>query len=210
MADAPKWQISGDYFENCSCDVVCPCLISTKAPLTAKPTRGACEVPAIFHIDKGKYGDVTLDGLNVAVVIRTPGPMADGNWTVAAYIDERASDQQAAALGQIFTGAAGGPMAAFAPLVGSNLGAKRAPITYRVEGKRRSAEIPNVLHMSVRPLPSARGENEDTWAATGHPFNPDKLAFAVGEQGNVFQDHGMRWDNSGQNAHYANISWSNA
>src|SRR5262245_66192180 len=28
------------------------------------------------------------------------------------------------------------------------------PITYRVDGKKRSAEIPNILHMSVDPLPT--------------------------------------------------------
>jgi hypothetical protein len=31
----------------------------------------------------------------------------------------------------------------------------------------------------------------------------------VGAKGNTFTDHGMRWDNSGKNAHYAPISWSN-
>ena len=69
----------------------------------------------IFHIDNGKYGDVALDGLNVALAIHTPGPMAEGNWAVAAYIDQRADEKQTQALGAIFTGAAGGPMAAFAP-----------------------------------------------------------------------------------------------
>ena len=84
MATPPKWQLSGDYFENCNCSVVCPCLVSTAAPLTSKPTQGVCDVALIFHIDKGNYGDVRLDGLNVAMVAHTPGPMANGNWTAAA------------------------------------------------------------------------------------------------------------------------------
>ena len=88
------WQLTGDYFENCNCDVVCPCLASSVAPLTARPSRGVCDVALIFHIDKGNYGDVTLDGLNVSVIVHWPGPMADGNGTAAAYIDERADDQQ--------------------------------------------------------------------------------------------------------------------
>src|SRR5579859_3460412 len=88
MADQVQWQLSGDYFENCSCSVVCPCLISKAAPLTSRPTEGVCNVPLIFHIDSGRYGAVTLDGLNVMVAIHTPGPMAEGNWSVAAYIDE--------------------------------------------------------------------------------------------------------------------------
>ena len=33
MVGQVNWQISGDYFENCSCDVVCPCLVS---PETAR------------------------------------------------------------------------------------------------------------------------------------------------------------------------------
>jgi hypothetical protein len=35
-----------------------------------------------------------------------------------------------------------------------------------------------------------------------------QLALAVGSSGSTFTDHGMRWDNSGKNGHYAPISWS--
>ena len=142
MAAQTKWRLTGDYFENCNCDVVCPCLISPAAPLTARPTQGVCDVALVFHIDKGSYGQFSLDGLNVAVVVHTPGPMADGNWTLGAYIDERADDEQTAALGAIFGGAEGGPMAAFAPMVGTHLGAKKVAIKYAINGNSRSVEIP--------------------------------------------------------------------
>jgi hypothetical protein len=167
-----------------------------------------CDVPLIFHIESGRYGDIALDGLNVVVAVHTPGPMADGNWSVAAYIDQRADDRQTEALGAIFTGAAGGPMAAFAPLISKNLGVKKVPITYKIDGKKRSAEIPNILHMSVDPLPTAHPSGE-MWANVGHPVSPDKLALGVGASGNTFSDHNMRWDNSGKNGHYAPIRWSN-
>jgi hypothetical protein len=81
--------------------------VSKATPLTSRPTEGVCNVPIIFHIESGSYGDVPLDGLNVALAIHTPGPMAEGNWSVAAYIDQRADDKQTEALGAIFTGAAG-------------------------------------------------------------------------------------------------------
>ena len=81
-----------------------------------------CDVAFAFHIARGSYDGAPLDGLNVAVVGHAPGPMADGNWILAAYIDERADDWQAAALDAIFSGTEGGPMAAFAPLVGEHLG----------------------------------------------------------------------------------------
>lgn len=204
---ATRWQLTGDYFENCSCDVVCPCLVSPRAPLTSTPTRGACEVVLAFHIDRGSFDGLSLDGLNVVLVARAPGPMADGNWTAAAYVDERADDRQTEALGAIFTGAAGGPMAAFAPLIATNLGAARVPITYRAEGMRRSVEIPGVMQMAVRGLQSLNA-GEEIWASTGHPVNPTKLALAIGEPGSIFAGHGMRWDNSGRNGHYAPIAWS--
>jgi hypothetical protein len=209
MAAQVEWRFSGDYFENCSCNIVCPCLVSAAPPLSSRPTAGHCDVLAVFHVDKGRYGDVTLDGLNVALAIHTPGPMGEGNWAVGAYIDERANDKQTEALGAIFTGAAGGPMAAFAPLIAKNLGAKKVPIKYQVNGKSRSAEIPGVLHLAVDPLPTLHPSGE-MWANTGHPISPDKLAFAVGAKGSTFTDHGMRWDNSGKNGHYAPITWSNA
>jgi hypothetical protein len=208
MATQTKWHLSGDYFENCNCDVVCPCLVSPAAPLTARPSQGVCDVALVFHIDTGRYGQVPLDGLNVAVVAHTPGPMADGDWTLAAYVDERADDEQAAALGTIFGGTAGGPMAAFAPLVGTHLGAKRVAIKYTIAGDRRSVEIPGIMQMAVAPLPTMHPSGE-VWGAMGHPVAPNRLAFAVGGAGSTFADHGMRWDNSGKNGHYAPISWSN-
>ena len=162
----------------------------------------------VFHIDQGKYGEQRLDGLNVAVVAHTPGPMGQGNWTLAAYIDERASDEQTEALGTIFSGAAGGPMAIFAPLVAKNLGAKKVAIKYAINGKSRSVEIPGVMHMAVEPLGSLHPSGE-MWAALGHPVAPDKMALAVGSKGSTFADYGMQWDNSGKNGHYAPIRWSN-
>ena len=158
--------------------------IQIAAPDVASEPRAVATFRSSFHIERGKYGDVTLDGLNVALAIHTPGPMADGDWSVAAYIDERADDKQTEALGAIFTGAGGGPMAAFAPMVGRNLGARKVPITYKVEGKKRSAEIPGVLHMAVEPLPSLHPGGE-MWVNSGHPISPDKLALAVGAPGTI-------------------------
>ena len=202
------WQLTGDYFENCNCDVVCPCLASAAAPLTAPPTRGECDVVLAFHIDRGSYGSTALDGLNVVIAAHAPGPMANGNWSAAAYIDERADDQQTAALGAIFTGAEGGPMAAFAPLITTHLGVKKVPIRYAVEGKNRSVEIPGVMQMKIEPIPTMHPGGE-VWTTLGHPVAPDRIALAMGGQGSTFADYGMRWDNSGKNGHYAPISWSN-
>jgi hypothetical protein len=203
-----RWQIAGDYFENCNCDVVCPCLFSPNAPLTSVPTAGACEVAFGFHVDRGSYGDIPLDGLNVALAARTPGVMAEGNWSVALYLDERADEQQRQALQAIFTGSVGGPVAALAPLISTVLGVKTVPITFHKEGQRRSVEIKSVMQLAVHALPSMNPD-EEIWAKTGHPFAPTSLAMAVGDAKSTWADYGMHWDNTGKNAHYAPINWSN-
>jgi hypothetical protein len=208
MTDPVAWQLCGDYFENCSCSIACPCFFSAAAPLSTRPTEGFCNVPLIFHIDSGRYGDIALDGLNVFVVLHAPGVMADGGWSVATYIDQRADDEQTEALAAIFSGAAGGPMAAFTPLISQHLGVSKVPITFRIEGKRRSAEIPGILHMSVDPLPTLHPSGE-MCANLGHPVSPDRMVLAVGESGNTFNDRGMHWDNSGKQGLYASIRWSN-
>lgn len=202
------WQITGDYFENCNCDVVCPCLFSPNAPLTSQPTAGACEVAFGFHIDHGRYDATPLDGLNVALIARAPGQMAQGNWSVALYLDERANEQQSQGLQAIFTGADGGPMAILAPLISTVLGAKAVPINFQKVGKRRSVEIPSIMQLAVQALPSLNPDQE-IWAQNAHPF-ASSVSLAVGEEHSTFADYGMHWDNSGKNGHYAPISWSNA
>jgi hypothetical protein len=212
MADAtaPSWSLEGEYFENCNCAVVCPCLLSTEAPMASTPTEGACEVAFAFHLDRGAFGDVALDGLNLALIARSPGPMIEGNWTAALYVDERADERQREALQAIFTGQAGGTMGGLAPLISDVLGIKAVPIDFRVEGKRRSVEIPGIMSLAVRPVASFMGEDQEVVAVNVHPFAPQGVGIAVGEPGSTWSDYGLRWDNSGRNGHYAAIAWSNA
>src|SRR5437868_4196338 len=59
----PNWQLSGDYFETCSCDYVCPCVLTNMA---GRPTNGDCNFAMVFEIDRGELNNVKLDGLNFA------------------------------------------------------------------------------------------------------------------------------------------------
>lgn len=208
-ATQTSWKISGDYFENCNCAVVCPCVASPNAPLTSQPTEGDCEAPIAFHINQGTFGDVTLDDLNAVVILRTPGPMGDGNGTVALYTDERADDRQRDALTAIFGGTAGGPMGALAPLITEMLGVKSVPITYTVGQRSRSVEVPGILHLGVTAAPSVNPD-EEMWLTNAHPLFPEKIAVAVGDNDSTYEDYGLRWDNSGKNGFYAPFTWSDS
>ena len=60
-----EWEIKGELFMNCSCEVVCPCGISLgKHP----PTYGYCQTWFAMQIDSGHFEGEPLDGLNVALL----------------------------------------------------------------------------------------------------------------------------------------------
>ena len=119
----PSWQVSGQYYENCNCDFVCPCV---PGQLAVKPTHGSCTVAMAFQIERGSYGNVLLGGLGFVVLLFTPEEMGKGNWSVGVIIDEKASAEQREAITAIASGAAGGPMAALSALVGTFLGVESA------------------------------------------------------------------------------------
>jgi hypothetical protein len=203
-----SWQISGEYCESCSCGYVCPCIPTN---LTGRPTKGWCVAALAFHIERGHHGDLRLDGLNFAVVLRTPGVMSEGNWAVGVIVDERASPVQRDAIAAIASGQAGGPMAAVAPLVGRLLGVEARPIRFEKDGLRRAVLIPGVLDQAVEGTPSAVQSGEPLYVDnTLHPANA-RLALARATRSHVHV-FGLDWDDtSGQNnGHFAPFTWQAA
>jgi hypothetical protein len=197
-----RWTLEGDYFENCSCEILCPCLLSHAQ---AVPTDGECNGALAFHVDKGSCDGVDLAGLNAAVLFSAKGPMANGNWTIGLYLDERASAAQRDALAKIFSGGLGGPPAAMAALAGRNLGAKVVPMRYRLDEKTRSFEIPGLIDMNVEAITGA--DDEVVWIENVvHPV-ARRLSAARGTSTSI-RDHGFSWDNTGRNGHFAPFRWA--
>jgi hypothetical protein len=199
------WQLSGDYFETCSCNYLCPCVPTN---LAGQPTKGHCNFAFVFHIDRGRYGNVALDGLSFAVVGSSPGVMINGNWSVGLITDELATPEQQQALATIASGQAGGPMAAVSPLIGKLLGVQVKPIQYRKNGMSRSVSIPGVLDQAVEGVGSPTKPSEPLYIDnTMHPANARlALAKAVRSRLHAF---GIDWeDTSGQNnGHFAPFNW---
>jgi hypothetical protein len=201
-----SWQVTGEYFEACSCDFVCPCPTSG---LAARPTQGHCDVGLVFHVARGRYGNTTLDGLNFAVLAHTPGPMGDGNWTVGVILDERASAEQREALTAVASGQGGGPMAALGPLVGRFAGAEAKSIRIETSGLRRSVFIPGVLDLAIEGVAGANGTEPIYFDNVGHPV-ASRLALAKASRAHLHA-FGIDWDSTSgrNNGHFAPFSWSN-
>ena len=128
------WSIQGDYFENCSCEVPCPCTVS----LDMGADYDRCNAVLVFHVESGEVEGVDVSGTTVVGVVDSPKVMSEGNWRLGVLVSDDASDEQAEKLGAVFGGQLGGPMEALGPLVGENLGVERVPMKFsRDDGTRR-------------------------------------------------------------------------
>ena len=206
---AASWQVSGQYYETCSCDFVCPCL---PGGMAVRPTKGSCTFAMAFSIEQGSYGPLKLDGLGFIVLGFTPEEMGKGNWSVGLIADERAGADQRDAIAAIASGSAGGPMAALAGLIGTFLGVESAPIRFERSGAKWAVKASNLVDMSAEGV---RGLNPNSAEPihldhTGHPA-ADRFALAHASSSRV-SALGLTWeDRSGRhNGQYAPFSWRSA
>ena len=204
QANIKSWRFNGEFFESCNCEVNCPCHFGSPA------TYDTCDMVLAWHINAGRYGDTPLDELNFAMVARAPKHMAEGNWTVAIYIDERAAEPQQEALRLIVSGeAGGGGFARRKDFTGTILGVKAVPIAYEVTGRRRRLTILNALNVELEAMPGARqGEfvnlvNDPGAGARG--YTPRTIAKAVTHK---FSDYSLSWDNTGKSCYFAQVEMS--
>ena len=99
-----SWNLKGSYVETCSCDLICPC----NATFDHGATYDFCRALLVFNIREGEIEGTDIAGLKVAAIADTPKVMTDGNWRLGMFIDERATDEQAGKLTQVFGGQLGG------------------------------------------------------------------------------------------------------
>src|SRR4051812_27954570 len=201
------WNLNGTYLESCNCDVVCPC---TTSGLTAPADHERCQVTFAFHVDSGNVDDVDVSDHSVAVFIDAPQVMAEGGWQVALYVDASADDGQAEALGKVFSGQVGGPMAGLAPLIGEVLGVERVPIDYRDDGRHHAARVGDAIDIEIVDQVAPQfGEDGPVMGLTGifHPVN-STLTIARSTRATGEGVYSRSWDFTGGNGHSAPFTWS--
>lgn len=200
------WRVDGEYMETCNCTLLCPCITSN---LAAVPTEGDCKAAVAMRIDQGEKDGVKLDGLSFIVMMHSPGAMGEGNMKVGLIVDDRASDEQVEAIKAIATGAAGGPMAALAPLVGQVAGVERRPITFEAQGLDRMVRAGDLVDQACEGLPSLVAPDQALAIDnTAHPVN-SRLSLARATR-SVMHVFGIDWDDrtGTRNGHFAPFSWS--
>jgi hypothetical protein len=161
------WKIEGQYFENCSCDVPCPCTVS----LDFGADRDRCNAFLVFQVESGEVDGVDVGGVTVAAMIETPKVMSEGNWRLGVLIDDHASDEQVEKLAAVFGGQLGGPMEALGPLVGEQLGLERVPMEVSHENGTHRIKLGDGGEVEVQEVVPFGKENGEPAKLTGvfHP-----------------------------------------
>jgi hypothetical protein len=199
------WSIEGRYFENCSCEVVCPCTAS----LELGADYDSCRVALVFHVDSGEVDGVDVSDRTVVAVAEAPKFMHEGNWRLGVLMDDGASDEQMQALGGVFSGQLGGPMGALAPLIGEQLGAERVPMEFSSENGHHKVTVGDMGQVEVDDIVPFGSESGETakLADIFHPANSTlTIAKATGASG--VTAFGLDAQNAGKSGFSAPFAWS--
>lgn len=131
-----SWLMEGAWLKTCNCDPGCPC------DFNQAPTHGDCHGAVAMQVDRGHFGDVSLDGVKWIGLVKWPGRMDEGDGHIQAIIDEGASDEQLEALGAILGGQAGGTIFQILDAVCPHKHDPiRAPISFEFDIESRSARV---------------------------------------------------------------------
>ena len=142
------WRIEGRYFENCSCDMPCPCTVS----FDAGADLDRCNALLVFHVASGEVDGIDVAGITVAAVVDAPKVMTDGDWRLGVLVDEHATEEQAGKLLEVFGGQRGGPMEALGPLVGEQLGVERVRMEVSEDDGRHVLRVGDAIDVEVEDI----------------------------------------------------------
>jgi hypothetical protein len=201
-----EWSMEGVEFANCSCDWGCSCQFN------GPPTSGHCHAYCFVQIDKGRFGDVALDGLRWGIRAKWPAAIHLGNGTFQSIIDERADAKQRAALESISHGRETEPgkliWQVFSTTVTRFLPTLYKPIDLAIDmtGRKAQVRVPGVLEgrgESIRNPVTGADHQIRVTLPNGFEFTDAEFISGTGKG-----DGDLEINYSGTHAHLARIHWS--
>lgn len=163
------WNLSGQFYENCSCDAICPC---TWSNLAHRATQDYCRFAMAFEVETGNVDGVDVSGRKFVLVGETPPAMADGNWKLGVFVDDGASADQVSKIGEVLSGSLGGPPAALGPLLGEFLGIEQAAISIESDASGHRVKVGDVVDYAGTPMTVEGGGTVTLTNIVAHPAGP--------------------------------------
>ena len=204
MAQETKWWAEGDLLDACNCDLLCPCHVSFRQ----KATYDACEAIWGVKIERGEWGQVSLDGLKAVIVAFVlQALMFEGGWTALLYIDDNATPAQEEALTAIYSGASGGPWSRLAVFFidGKYKSVKRAAIEFSKEQRSRHIKVPGVASLDIEAIRSTNPDDEVKLISLRNVIHGNEHVLA--HSTHTVDDEGINWEHSGRNGLYSTFRW---
>jgi hypothetical protein len=196
------WNIKGSYFETCSCELMCPCIIT----MDHGATYDYCRLTLVFHIREGDIEGTDVGGVKLAVIVDAPKVMTEGNWRLGMFVDESASDEQVQKVAGVFGGQLGGPMAALVPLVGEMLGVEKAPIEITEDGLNHSVRIGESIDFAIQDIVPFGIETGEPVKLTGVFYPVGSELTAAEAQRSEINAFGISYE--GKNGLSSEFSWA--
>jgi hypothetical protein len=167
---AAPWRVRGSYFEACNCDAICPCRSVHRRP-SGPSTYGVCFGSLSWHILDGYAGTIDLRDLKVVISLRYHDEVQPSTkWEVICYVDERADDEQLAALADIFLGRAGGTVVRqYGRAIGEVHDVKRARISVEHVQPRKRIDVVGLLRVEAEAPASEAGDVQCGIPGYDHP-----------------------------------------
>jgi hypothetical protein len=164
------WNLRGTFYENCSCDAICPC---TWSNLAHRATRDDyCRFALAFEVDSGDVEGVDVSGRSFVLIGDTPPDMSQGNWRLGVFVDDDATQAQVDKLGQVLSGALGGPPAALGPLLGEFLGIEKTRISIERDGNTHHVKVDGAVDYTGTRVTIESGEPVTLGNIVAHPAGP--------------------------------------
>ena len=203
------WEIHAVVVANCNCAYGCPCQFD------ALPSYGTCEAADGFHIEKGFYGEVSLDGLSAGMLAKWPGPIHEGNGERLIIIDDQATAEQRNALEKIISGEDTDELATIFWVVNAMTTIRHEalylPVTIEadIKARRGLVVVDGVFELNVEPI-----KNPVTGAEHRARIEiPDGFEFTIAEMasGKVKTQSGIELlNNNDTHSHLAELHLNNS
>ena len=198
------WSIRGNDIEHCNCNSICPCFTSG---FVRAGDYDRCQGFLAFEIEEGQADGVNLSGRRVVFLQDAPGQMMDGNWRAGLIIDDGADASQTEKLTAIFSGAVGGPLAGFGPLISEFLGVERAPIDIVHGGGVHSIRAGTLIDAEFKDEVHAGAQGPVQLLNTAAlPF--EGAVTVSPPTKSIIRAFGMSIDNSGRHGTTSRFNWS--